>query len=126
MCFLMKPEKRGFKHKKHRTGTITDSTAKRLFDNKIITVNDPITIYNRTLNTLFLNSKAKTIRMLQAIARRQAKILGFNNVPTGYGAPCNNCIMPMYVSLNETANRIINVTAYDSFLKKWNDKRATA
>ncbi|MCQ2068296.1 MAG: hypothetical protein MJY68_04245 [Bacteroidaceae bacterium] len=125
ICLLIKPEERGFIFRKHMPGTITDITAKRLFEKKIIATNVPVTMYNATLNSIFLNLKIRTTRMLQAIESKHAKILGFSNVPTGYGAPCNNCIMPTYVSLNERTKRTINVTTYDSLLKNRNDNRNT-
>jgi DNA-binding beta-propeller fold protein YncE len=115
---LINPEERGFKLKKQIIGTITASKAKRLFDKTINIANMPAIIYNGTFNCLFFNLKSKTIITLQVIESRQAKILGFNNVPTGYGAPCSICIIPTYVSRNGIDKRTINVTAYDSLLKK--------
>jgi hypothetical protein len=105
----MKPEKLGFKLRKQITGTITDSKARRLFENTINTANKPKQIYKGTLISLYFILNIRTIMILLVIDNRQAKILGFNNVPTGYGAPCDNCKIPAYASLNVTSKRRISV-----------------
>ncbi|MBR5706001.1 MAG: hypothetical protein IKX55_00340 [Bacteroidaceae bacterium] len=93
-CFLIKPEKRGFKLKKQTAGTTTANKARRLLEKTINTANAQKKIYNGTLCSLFFDLKIKTTMMLQVIESRHAKRFGFNIVPTGYGAPCNNCRTP--------------------------------
>jgi hypothetical protein len=122
---LTKTDERGFRLKKHMTGTITDNKDKRLFERNINTVNETTTINNNTLSSLLFNLNSKTTMILQVIESRQANKLGFNIVPTGNGAPFDNCTIPIYASLNETDKRTIRVIIYDSVLIKWKDNLET-